>query len=178
MSSTSIAVTISANAQETFDASEQPTSSNESNRTLRVDSLNLSTSLYSTSTPKVDKPPIYKKITLAGSTVTIDLTAAPCLASPSSVTRAVDMTGAKLKLLQVKAAKTNANVINVAPGASNPYPFLGAGNDFSVGPGQVLCTSFDGVDSNLPAVGPTAKTIDISGATSGDVIEILIGMGT
>lgn len=177
MSKTNITVQMLATVTETFSAEEQPSSPNESSRKLTVDSLNFQQSLNENSVPKVDKPPVYKRIVIGGGATTINLRAAPCLVSPASVVREVDMNLAKVKVVQIKTPPTNANPITIAPGGANPYPLFGAGKDIVVGPGRIETFCFAGTESNLPAVGDTVKNIDISG-TLNDVVEIMIGLGT
>jgi hypothetical protein len=75
------------------------------------------------------------------------------------------------------APATNVAAVNVAPGASTPYPLFGTGNDVDVDRGETLGKCFGGIASNKPAVSPTVKNIDVSG-TLGDVLYIDLYLGT
>lgn len=179
MSSTSASVSVQLSAQEEFTLAEQPYATQANDRTLRTGGLNLSTTLNGTSVPKVDKPPIYQKVTIpGGGSLTVDLTAAPGLSSPVAASRAVDLTGGKLKHYQLRAAGTNnASGVTVAPGGSDPYPLFGTAKSIIMGPGRLEAGGFNGVESDLPAVSATVKNITFTGA-SGDVVEILMLFGT
>lgn len=180
MSTTNVSVSQLMSASEIFTATEQPNASSESDRTLKANSLNLSATLNSTSTPKVDKPPIYRKHTfLSGVKITIDLTAAPGLKSPDSASRAIDLTGAKLKHLQIRAgAGNNAAGVLVEPGSATPYSPFGATKSILVLPGEVVTHGFNGVESTKEAVDATHKLIDITPGATGDVFEIEMAFGT
>lgn len=180
MSNTTVTVAQTMTASEEFTTAEQPNATSAADRTLKCNSLNLSTTLSSTTTPKVDKPPVYRKITAPDtSIITVDLTAAPCLKTPDSASRAVDMTGAKLTHLQLRAGVgNNATGILIAPGAANPYPLLGTAKSIFLKPGQVLSLGYNAIASNLPAVSATVKNIDITPAAAGDILEIEMALGT
>lgn len=174
MSTTSCEVRLMLTALEVLSAAEAPAAGSDDGRTLRYTGFNGSQSLSSTSTPKIEKPPAAQSITLGGGITTLDFTA---LALARDAGEAHDFTGKKLIGAILKANASNAAAISVAPGASNPYPLFGAGNDIDVGPGLDLAFCFLAVGSNLPAVSATVKTLDLSG-TSGDKIDVFFLFGT
>lgn len=176
MSTTTVDMAIRMNAKEVFTASEAPYAASDAQRTLSLSGLAVSGTLGSGSTPRVDQPPVYKKISAAGTT-TIDLTAAPCIAAPGTATRAVDMTGKKLKAVLIKCAAANAGNVTVAFGAANPYPLFGASKDVILGPGEVLALGYSGKETHLPAVSGAVKNIDVT-TTGTDVVEVELLMGT
>lgn len=177
MSTTRATIDLSVLAQEEFTATEVPGAGTVSERTLKTGGSNqASLQLSSSSTPSLTKPPISKTITIAG-TITLDLTAIAAAAIPAAATRTVDLTGAKLVAFTLRAKSDNAAAINVAPGASNPYPMFGTANDLDVKPGEHISGSFRDVASSKPAVAGAVKTIDISG-TDGDVLYLDLLFGT
>lgn len=180
MSTTTVAVALQMAATEELTATEQPNASSAAERRLTCNALNLSTTLTSTTVPKVDKAPIYRKHTFtSGVKITIDLTAAPGLKSPDSVTRAVDLTAAKLKHLLIRCGgSNNAAGVTIGEGALNPYPLFGAAKSVILKPGTVLGLGFNAVESSLPAVAAAVKEIDITPGASGDVVEIEMAFGT
>jgi hypothetical protein len=178
MSATKVEFTIRATGREIFDATEAPSAASELQRTMTVGAATtLAKQLNSSSTPKVDKPPVSLKITLGGSPTTINLAAIAGLALPPSATRTLDMTGAKVVGAVMQAPVANVAAVNVAPGAGAPYPLFGAGNDVDVEPGETIGKCFAGIASNKPAVSGSVKNIDVSG-TLGDVLYIDLYLGT
>lgn len=180
MSTTSVSINQIMTATEEFTTTEQPNASSASERQIKVNALNLSATLNATSTPKVDKPPIYRKHTfLSGVKITIDLTAAPGLKSPDSASRAIDLTGAKLKHIQLRAATTNnAAGVLVEPGSATPYSLFGTTKSILVLPGEVVTHGFNGVESTKETVSALLKLIDITPGATGDIIEIEMAFGT
>jgi len=165
-------ISISVQASEIFTTTEFPGGLTETARTVKA-AHSLNTQLNSTSVPVVDSPPVSIKLS---TTTTIDLTAVQGLSVPAAATRTLDMTGKKVKGLIIKCGTTNAAAANIAPGASNPYPLFGTGNDIDLGPGAFLPLAFNGVVSNLPAVSSTVKTITVTISGSGTV-ELLLFFG-
>lgn len=161
------------NAVETLTTTEMPGAANIDERRRSFSGLNRQGQLKSDSTPKLEKPPAYQKITISGTT-TIDLTAVPAARDPTNVT--VDMTDKKLIGLQIEAAAANSGNVTVAPGSSNPYPLFGSGNSIIVVPGELITKTIKGAASGHPAVSGTVKTIDVTG-TSSDVVEIGLFFG-
>lgn len=162
---------------EEFTAAEVPSAGSVSERTLRSGKGNdANLSLSESTTPAVNKAAISKTVTISG-TITIDLTAVAAAAIPAAATRTVDLTGGKLVAFNMRAASANVAAINVAPGASNPYPMFGTGNDLDVKPGEQIAGSFRDVASSKPAVAGAVKTIDISG-TNGDILYLDLLFGT
>lgn len=115
------------------------------------------------------------KLTSSG---TIDFTNGT---DPSTGLAGVDADGKKLLFLEFYNSAESSASINVAPGASNPLPFLGAGNDLTLEPGvyvhirQLKKSSGSAPGSRLPTVGSSAKTIDVT-ITSGTLLY-LAGFG-
>jgi len=156
---------------ETLDADDAPFSLVANNRDITVNSLKTNGSLNATSTPKVEKAPAVKLVTLAGSIVTIDLTAAEI-----SGGRTEDMSAKKLVAFEISAPSTNTGDVTIEPGATNGYDLFGASGLLVFSPGQVLKSIISGAASSRDAVGASDKTIDISG-TSGDLLYVVLYFG-
>lgn len=176
MSTVSIVANLALSGQEVFDATEAPSGGSQAARTLSITGRDVSTTLDSTTTPKVEVSPIVRKVTISGTT-TIDFTAGAGVALPAAASRSVDATGKKLVALRLSCPTTNAGAVNVAPGAANPYPIFGTGNDVDVKPGETVIKIINGVASSYPAVSGTVKNIDITG-TANDVIHVEAYFGT
>lgn len=176
MSNVAIVANLSLAGQEIFDATEAPSGGSQAARTLAITGRDVSATLDATTTPKVEVSPIVRKVTISGTT-TIDLTAAAGVSLPAAASRTVDASGKKLIALRLSCPTTNAAVVNVAPGGSNPYPLFGSGNDVDVRPGETVVKLINGVASGYPAVSGTAKNIDITGTTN-DVIHVEAYFGT
>lgn len=176
MSNVSIVANLSLAGAEVFTASEAPTGGSQAARTLAITGQDVSVTLDATTTPKVEVSPVVRKVTISGTT-TIDLTAAAAVALPASASRTVDNTGKKLVALRLSCPSTNAGVVNVAPGGSNPYPLFGSGNDVDVRPGETVVKVVNGIASGYPAVSSTVKNVDITGTTN-DVIHVEAYFGT
>lgn len=173
MSTTSVDVQIRLAGKEVFTTAEVPAATSELQRTLSAGGQSANVSLNPSSTPKVDQPPISLKIVATG---TVNLTAAAGLAVPPGG-RTLDMTGKKLVGFLLRAPTTNTAVVNVAPGAANPYPFLGAGNDLDLPPGSALGFSFVDKATSLAAVASGAKNIDVT-ISGSDVLYADFYFGT
>ena len=176
MSNTSLVANLSMSGSEVLTAAEAPSGATAAARTIAITGSDISVTLDSTTTPKIEVPPVVRKVTISGTT-TIDFTAAQGVALPAAATRTIDQTGKKLVAFRLSCPTTNAGVVNVAPGASNPYPFLGTANDIDVRPGQTVIGIVNGVASGYGAVSGTVKTLDITG-TSNDVINCEFYFGT
>jgi hypothetical protein len=178
MSSHYLDISLRANGREVFTAAEAPAAASEAARTLKCGQNNFSVTHGPATTPAITGPPISRKITLAGSIETIDLTAAEVLALPSAAARTFDFTGKKVVAVVLRAGDANAAVITVAPGATNPYPLFGAGNTIEVPKGMALALGCKGsVAAQLPPVAAAVKDIDIDG-TSGDILYIDLYLGS
>lgn len=176
MSNVSLVANLALSGSEVFDATEAPTGGSQASRTLAITGRDISATLDATTTPKVEVSPVVRKITISGTT-TIDLTAAAGVALPIAAARTIDNTGKKLVAFRFSCPTTNAAAVNIAPGASNPYPFAGTANDVDVKPGQTLIGVVNGVASSFPAVSSTVKTLDITGTTN-DVVHVELYFGT
>ena len=177
MSTPRVDVNVSIQGREVFTVAEVPGAASEAARTLTTGAASVSDTHNATSTPKVDKPPVSLYLTMTGSAVQIDLTAAAGLAVPYGATRTLDLTGAKVVDFIITCPSTNVGNVNVAPGAANPYPLFGTGNDIDVGPGRTVALAQKVVATNLPAVSGTVKRIDVTG-TSGDKVYVDLYLGT
>ena len=103
------------------------------------------------------------------SPVSKDLTAAP-LAEDSGDT--IDLTGKKLVgyLLSAPTAN-NTGGITVAPHASNGYNLWGTSGGVKIYPGEtILVGPPNGVAANRPAVGGSAKIIELTPSATADVL--------
>ncbi len=176
MSNVSLTANLSLAGAEVFTAAEAPTGGTQQARTLTITGADVSTTIDSTTTPRIELSPIVRTITISGTT-TVDLTAAAGVALPIAASRTIDATGKKLVAVRLSCPSTNVASVNVAPGASNPYPIFGTGNDVDVKPGQTLIALINGVASSYVAVGPTAKTLDVTGTTN-DVLNVELYFGT
>lgn len=175
MSTTRASIQQAVTATEILDQSETPAAASDQGRTLQYGAFNVSSSLTDQTTPAIEAPPAAARIELDNSgATTLDLTAMP-LARDASKTH--DYTGKRVVAAILKAGAANAGAITIAPGASDPYPLFGAGNEVDLAPGMALQISFVGVGSGAPAVASGAKTIDISG-TEGDALDVFFLLGT
>ena len=103
------------------------------------------------------------------STATINLRA-----GVDPITGDADQDGNGLRVIafELWASGASANAINVAPGASNPYPLFGTANDIDIAPGLPIigcCRDNAGAApaNRLPAVSATVKNIDVTITGSG-----------
>jgi len=105
---------------------------------------------------------------LSAGSGTIDLTA---LSGTNGA--AVSLNGLKVQFAKFQALANNANPITLAKGASNGYELLGAGWSITLQPGQEVLLD---LNNAAPAVGGSAKTIDLSGTgTQGVNVELVGG---
>ena len=177
MSETQLRIDLELNGSEILTADEAPWAANEAARTMVAAGVNQNLNVTSSSTPvSVDQPPVLLTITISG-TQTIDLTAVEGLAMPEAATRSIDLTSSKIVAVRFKADADNASAVNVAPGASNPYPLFGTANDIDVEPGEVVIKAAIDAAAQQAAVAPTVKEIDVSG-TNGDVLTVEIYAGS
>lgn len=98
-------------------------------------------------------------VTLSSGTGSIDLTALPGITADETV----DMTGLKVQFIKFTAPAANANVVNVAEGASNGYALLGASFTLGLLPGQELLVS---ANDAAPDVASGDRILDITGTGS------------
>lgn len=102
------------------------------------------------------------EVTLTAGAATLDLTNIT-----DELGRTVDLTGLKIQSLRLKAHPDNANIISIAPGASNGYNLGNSANFYWSGYGG---TSPDEADflwrDRCPDVSPTTKNLDIAGTGS------------
>lgn len=181
MSDSYVDIGLRMNGREIFTAAEAPAAASEQQRTLLGGRHAFSKTLGPTTTPALSEPLVSQEITIpGGGSVTLDLTAIAALALPGSATRTVDLTGAKLKALLIRTHADNDDAgVNIAPGASNPYPMFGTGNDITLYPDSQLCLAFRATEppAGIPAVAGAVKTLDITG-TEDDVVWIELYFGT
>lgn len=173
-------ITMTMAGSEVLDATEAPAGSTAQQRTLITGNQGITAQvLNSVSVPKVDQPLIAMLLTLTnGSPTTIDLTNVQALAMPIGASRLKNLTGAKVKACCLTTPTANVGKITVAPGASNPYPLFGTGNNVVLGQGRVEIFSFKGIESDLSAVAAGAKTITFSCTNTGDQVYVEIWAGT
>lgn len=176
MSTKQLVANLTMTGSETFTAAEQPGGATQADRTLKITGGDLTVTLDATSTPKIEVSPIVRTVTISGTT-TIDLTAAAGAVIPASASRAVDASTKKLVAFRFSCPGTNQAAVNVAPGASDPYPIFGTANDIDVRPGWTIPGVLNGVNPSHAAVSSTAKNIDITG-TTGDKITIELYFGS
>jgi hypothetical protein len=131
---------------------------------LKHTAFNTALNLTPTSTPGVTVPAYFVKA-LSGGTGTIDLTAVTHNGA------AVDFTGLKVKALKFKNKTGNA-VMTIGEGASNGYEALGNAWTIKLLAGQEA--TFYLADS-APAVGGSAKTIDLVGTGTQELEVTVIG---
>ena len=171
MSTTTCNVTLNLKGQEVLSTSEAPGANDESERTFHYSGFQFQKNITDTSTPKIEKTPVEREITLTSGTTTIDLTAAATRAS-----RTIDNTGKKLVALLLKNVSTT-NTVTIAPGSSNPYPLFGSGNSVVLQAGETIAKAITGVASGHSAVSGTVKNIDITG-TNGEKLQLYFYFGT
>lgn len=176
MSATSLSVQLLMTGMEVFTAAEAASAASDAARTITLAGQDVNKTLDSTTTPKVEVPPVYRKVTISGTT-TIDLTAAAGVALPNSATRTLDNTGKKLVGYRFSCPSTNVGSVNVANGAANPYPIFGASKNVDVKPGQTVIGLINGVASAYVAVSATVKNLDITG-TAADIVYVELYFGT
>lgn len=127
-----------------------------------IDTPKLETTLSASSTPAVTKA-ASGAITLAGGSATLDLTAAP---HPSGTT--IDFTGLRLRRIELRARATNSAEVVIAADIVNGYAIklsetLAAGDHV----GRAY-------ETNLGAVGSTAKRIGLSSADADAIVDFVI----
>ena len=126
-------------------------------KTVTHSTYNISKSLSGGSTPAVTKVSI-GPVALDAGAKTVDLTA---LTGTNGAV--VDLTGLKVQILRIEALSDNANTISIEPGSSNGYALAGADFKLTLAAGQHH--TFYGANA-APAVGPSAKTLDLAGTGS------------
>jgi len=109
-------------------------------------------------------------LALVAGVATIDLTSLPGLQA------AIDGTGLKLQFLRIRGEADGSNaVLNIAPGAVNPYSLFGAANDIDY---PAACTkpfTFE-FDEGTEDVDATHKNIDLAGTgTDSFFVEMILG---
>lgn len=126
--------------------------------------------LTSSTTPPVTKESYHDYALVAGAK-TIDLRA---LLDLDDV--AQDCIGLKVQIVIIINPNGNS-ALNVAPGASNPFPLLGAANDFTLPAataGDVVAAFI--LPEGTPDVSNTVKTIDFAG-TGTETFQLGIVLG-
>ena len=139
-------------------------------QTVNTNQLNPGQSSYS---PTTDVPVKYhaaEEITLVAGAATIDLTDVKEAATGASI----DGTGMKVQAMRIQGNAGNSG-LNIAPGAANPYPLLGAANDidYPAGCTAPFCFEFQDLLADIAA---GVKEIDLAGVGMEKwKIEFLIG---
>lgn len=105
-----------------------------------------------------------------GGAATIDLT--DLLGTQANI----DGTGLKVQFIRVNNPSTNSGIVNVAQGASNPYPIWGSSNDMDVSVGGELSYRTNNAATISDVSGLSACEIDLAG-TAGDVIKVELLLG-
>lgn len=133
--------------------------------TVTTNGLNESATYTGSTSPAVSKHAAFQQALTAG-TATIDLTLLP----GEVPNQTVDFTGLKVQFLKFRNLSTNANVLTVAQGGSNPYRLDATTATWSItlAPGQSVLLWLDGA---ADTVGGTHKTIALTG-TSSQVLEV------
>ena len=116
----------------------------------------------------------------SGSPTTLDLTAMPTLENVS-----VNGTANGLQLLFMKwvCDPANTGTVTVEPGASNPYPIMGASGLKVFQPGEVQENGFKKkADGTMPAMGQidvdsTHKTVKLSTNVTGTKVKVMLIFG-
>lgn len=111
-----------------------------------------------------------KEYTLTAGAATIDLT------NLVGTQANVDGTGLKVQFIRFIAPSTNTAVVNVAQGASNPYPIWGSGNDIDVPVGAEIAFRTADAATISDVSGLSASEIDLSGVADETIkVEIYLG---
>lgn len=160
----------------TPDATNSPAGGGEGQTILNA--YDQSLQLNSGTTPAIDVEPVDLSRTFAAASETVDLTTCPAARDIVEIPD-YDLTGKKIiAALFVSPITNNAAGITISPGAANPYPLQGTGNDITLLPGELkMLGRLTGLASNRPAVAPTVKEIDFAG-TVGDVLTAFLVFGT
>jgi hypothetical protein len=127
-------------------------SASDSSRVITHDAYNESTTLSASSTPPATTCAHFL-LTLTAGAATVDLAAA--LGTNGAT---VNMTGLKVQVLRVKNLGAAARTL--APGAANPYPFLGTANDITIPPGGHVMMFLNDASADVAGA---VKTIDATG---------------
>lgn len=139
---------------------------NPNNASIVHDQLNVSATYNGTTTVAVSVV-VAETYALVGGVKTIDLTTLT-----GSNGAAVDATGLKVKIIKILNPTGNA-AITIKAGATNPYLLFGASWSLVL---QALQSVTAYLDNAAPAVGPTSKTIDMSG-TGTQLLKIIFVFG-
>ena len=103
---------------------------------------------------------------LSGGSATIDLKSISNTEGTTIVTE-----GKKIRAFVAQATSDNANALTLADGASNGYQMLGDGWTIALEASDVFAVY---LGDNAPAIGDSAKTIDLSGTGSQSVDIVII----
>lgn len=134
--------------------------------------FNKSISLTGTTSVPVSKVASFRKA-LSGGSATIDLTS---LTQANGA--ALDATGLKLQALLAVAVSGNTSAVTLEKGATNGYELMGGSWSIRVFPGEPGLPGFALIHTgeDAPDIGPTAKTIDLSG-TGSESVDISMVFG-
>ena len=139
-------------------------------KTFTHTTYNLGQTTYNPSSEPPGKHYSAQVIALVAGVATIDLTSLPGLQET------IDATGLRLNALIIRGEADGSNgVLNIAPGAANPYVPFGAGNDidYPAGCTKPWCFQFD---DKLADVAAGVKEIDLAGVgTDSYFVEIILG---
>lgn len=140
-------------------------SASAANRTVTHSLFNIAKSLNGSSTPAVSKPASFVQALAAG-VATVDLTAL-------TGTNGAEVDGTGLKVQTIRVTNLGANALTIQPGASNGYNAFGATSKVVIPPGGTVMLY---APEGTPDVGPTAKTLDLTG-TGAQTSQFTIVMG-
>jgi hypothetical protein len=127
------------------------------------------TLLQMTSATTPDAELIYSTTqALSGGSATIDLKS---ISNTEGTTIVTD--GKKVRAFAAKATSTNENALTLTEGASNGYELMGDGWKVALEASDSFLVV---LNDNAPAIGDSAKTIDLSGTLS-ESVDILIIFG-
>lgn len=159
---TNVKVTMNLSGEETLSEATAPGASNAAGRKLKSDGLGVSKLLNATSTPAITAGPVIWDVTMAGTTQSLDLTAAPLQGG-----RTLDATGKKVVLAKILADKGNSGNVTVAAHDTNGYDLFGNTTTGVVfAPGRHEMFAFTDIASPLDAVASGKKIIELTGAAT------------
>jgi hypothetical protein len=140
-----------------------------SSKTVTHSSQNRSLNLAGDTVPPVTKF-ASKRLALTAGSATLDLTA---LNGWGTNGTNVDATGLKLQLLRIRNPAGNTTAMTLELGASNGYEAFGTAWSLDIPVNGLF--HFEFMDGT-PDVGPTAKSIEITG-TGSEILEIEMTFG-
>lgn len=109
------------------------------------------------------------RVQLSAGALTLDLTALTRTNLPN-----VDLTGLRVKAMKIVPVAANTAAVTLTVGASNGYQAFGAIADGKISLAAGSGAAFIFGNTELPAVGASAKTIDLASSDVDALVDIII----